>query len=230
MKTIENATALIGSNPNYSAPVTQGQKQEIPEQVAKYVDRLFVRLKAIFPGWKAAFNSDAEYEEAKATWLQALVNNGITKAELFKRGLQLAERSESPFLPSVGQFIAWCKSGNEFEELGLPTPETLLQRYHKFRASCEEPENYPWQSAAEFHLICQLKRAIYQENLTHEKLLNKAQSLIKAMAKYLKEGGQLAAPKAKKLTAPKEQVLSPEECAKYFAELRKQMRDMTKTV
>lgn len=48
MKTIENATALIGSNPNYSAPVTQGQKQEIPEQVAKYVDRLFVRLKAIF--------------------------------------------------------------------------------------------------------------------------------------------------------------------------------------
>ncbi|MBN6711440.1 replication protein P [Haemophilus haemoglobinophilus] len=228
MKTFENATALIGSEPNYSAPVTQGQKQEIPEQVAKYVDRLFVRLKAIFPGWKAAFSSDAEYEEAKAAWLQALVNNGITKAELFKRGLQLAERSESPFLPSVGQFISWCKSGNEFEELGLPTPETLLQRYQAFRASCEEPENYPWQSAAEFHLVSQLKRAIYQENLDHEKSLKKARSLIKSMAKYLKEGGQLAEPTAKKLTAPKEQVLSPEECAKAFAEIRKQLSGATK--
>lgn len=51
--------------------------------------------------------------DAKRAWLAALVRNGVTTPELLDRGIAQAERETTPFLPSAGQFIDWCKGGGE---------------------------------------------------------------------------------------------------------------------
>lgn len=221
MKPVSNLMSLVGSEPNYQAPA----EKEIPETVAKFVDRLFERLKAIFPAWKSAFAEEKDYHEAKRVWTQALFNNGISTAAQFKTGLQQAEKSASPFFPSVGQFIEWCKSGNEHAALGLPTADELLQSYYKFRSSAvDTPEEYPWQSAVEYHLVLQLKQAIYQGNLSEKETVTRAKTLIAKMAKYLKSGGEVAEPEAPKLPAEKTgRQLSPEEICSRIAGLRAMM-------
>lgn len=200
---------LVGSEPSYQAP--SHRRQEVSEQVAKFVDRLFVRLKAIFPAWRTAFDSDETYQEAKRLWLEALVNNGITTVAQFKRGIVCAERSANPFMPSVGEFIAWCNSGNPYEHLNLPTAKTLLVRYEKYRSSCVEAEKFAWESAVEYHLVLQLQRAIYAENLNQEKALSKAKSLIDEMAKFLQEGNKVAPISTPKLAKKQGRELSYEE-------------------
>lgn len=208
------STGLIGREPNYQAP----KKQAVPDRVGKFVDRLFIRLKSIFPAWKQAFESDEFYNEAKRLWLEALLNNGITTAAQFQAGIAQAERSNSPFFPSVGQFIAWC---NEGAYSGLPIPEELLTRYREFRASpCESAEAFKWQSAVEYHLVLQLKRAIYHGNLNEEKALIRAKTLIGEMDKYLRSGGTVSEPGTNKLPETVVIAISDEQRKQNFINLK----------
>ena len=174
---------LVGREPNYQAPA----KQAVPPQVSKFVDRLFERLKLTFPAWRQAFSSDEEFNEAKRLWLEALVRNNVLTAEQFKQGIAKAEQMESPFLPSVGQFIGWCKGA----ENGLPTAENLWQTYRTFIANrwrYEFDENYPWQSGEEYYLVMRLKREVSQGNLNNREGKVRAKELIVQMAKELAQG------------------------------------------
>lgn len=74
------------------------------------INLLFKKLTAIYPAWKQAFEGDEQVKEAKRVWLEALIDNGINQPEQIKTGLKQAMKSESPFLPSVGQFMKWCKT------------------------------------------------------------------------------------------------------------------------
>ncbi|OZN49387.1 replication protein P [Gallibacterium anatis] len=184
--------ALVGSEPAYQAPAG---KQEIPPHVAKFVDRLFVRLKAVFPAWQAAFDGEEGYQEAKRLWLEALVNNGITTAAQFKRGIAQAERESNPFFPSVGQFIAWCKAEN-YAELGLPDEAELKHRLNKFRAfgGFYNIENFEFISTAEYWLITKIANDAQQKAYTEmqeDKAIKKA---LEEMANRLKSGVKLPEP------------------------------------
>ena len=105
-------------------------KSDIPSNAVRLIDRMFVRLKSIFPAWKHAFDSEIEYNETKQVWLEELFKAGVVNPQSLKRGLDLAAKSESPFFPSVGQFITWCSE--DYHELGLPNESELYQRYKTF--------------------------------------------------------------------------------------------------
>lgn len=215
---------LIGSQPDYQAPSKQ-INQEVPDRMARLIDRLFVRLKAIFPAWATAFDSKETYQETKRLWLSALVNNGVTTAEQFKQGIAVAERSAKPFLPSVGEFIQWCNSGNPYSQLGLPTAEELLDRYMAFRASpCDTAEEFDWKNAEEYHLVLQLRRAIYDEHLTHEQTLKKATQLIANMAEFLRQGQAVAPINTPKLAKKTGRKLSHEERLERIAGIKAILR------
>lgn len=47
--------------------------------------------------------------QAKAEWFKGLIENNITSDLQIDAGLAKARTHNSPFLPSIGQFIAWCK-------------------------------------------------------------------------------------------------------------------------
>jgi len=128
------------------------KKSNIPDNAVRLIDRMFIRLKSIFPAWKQAFASEAEYNETKQVWFEELFKAGVVNPQSLKRGLDLAAKSESPFFPSVGQFIAWCEFEN-YHELGLPTPEELSSRIQKYFGYAKEPHNFKFRSKAEYYLL-----------------------------------------------------------------------------
>lgn len=83
------------------------------------VNWLFDQLSAIFPAWRSAYDGDDGVRAAKRQWLYALVDAGVTSREQIDHGLRKARRHGKPFLPSTGEFIAWCRP--DADELGMPT-------------------------------------------------------------------------------------------------------------
>lgn len=127
-------------------------KSDIPSNAVRLIDRMFVRLKSIFPAWKQAFDSEIEYNETKQVWLEELFKAGVVNPQSLKRGLDLAAKSESPFFPSVGQFITWC--GEDYHELGLPNEAELYQRYKTFLGYARfNLDEFQYRSKLEFWLL-----------------------------------------------------------------------------
>jgi len=74
-------------------------------------------LKGIFPGWRGAIKTQADLDGIKKEWLTAFVENNIKTDTQIQRGLTQARKKTSAFLPSVGQFVEWCKSPHESHRL-----------------------------------------------------------------------------------------------------------------
>jgi len=47
-------------------------------------------------------------DQIKAEWLKGFIENGITTDIQINAGLSKCRTHDSPFMPSIGQFIAWC--------------------------------------------------------------------------------------------------------------------------
>ena len=125
----------------------------VSDNAMKLIDRMFARLKSIFPAWKNAFDSVETYNETKHVWLEELLKAGLVTPQSLKRGLDLAAKSESPFFPSVGQFIAWCQF-EDYHALGLPTAEELIQRYKNYMGYARfNQHEFKYQSKAEYWVL-----------------------------------------------------------------------------
>lgn len=96
--------------------------REVPrvlnEDAARHVNDIFRALQGAFPAWRAAFPDDASLKAAKATWVKALIDAGITDIQQIARGVRKARLSDNDFFPSVGRFIAWCRVSPD--DLGVP--------------------------------------------------------------------------------------------------------------
>ena len=56
---------------------------------------------------------DPEIEsQARQEWLRGFVENGIASDIQINHGLAKCRAHDSPFLPSIGQFIAWCNESS----------------------------------------------------------------------------------------------------------------------
>lgn len=93
---------------------------------SELVNLLMERLKQIFPSMRSQL-ADKDYETGVIQqWAIALAENNLLKPDSIKRGLAKARLHNSPFLPSVGMFIEWCKPN--YEDLGLPSEEEALKQ------------------------------------------------------------------------------------------------------
>lgn len=140
---------------NNVATISQSavKNSSVSDNAMKLIDRMFVRLKSIFPAWKHAFDSVETYNETKHVWLEELLKSGLVTPQALKRGLDLAAKSESPFFPSVGQFIAWCQF-EDYHALGLPTAEELIQRYKNYMGYARfNQHEFEYQSKAEYWVL-----------------------------------------------------------------------------
>lgn len=77
-------------------------------QATDLINKVFRSLKAIFPAWSAAIRDPEIESQARQEWLRGFIENGITSDTQINFGLAKCRAHNSPFLPSVGQFIAWC--------------------------------------------------------------------------------------------------------------------------
>lgn len=106
-------------------------------QSAQIINLVFSKLKAISPAWKSAMPTVDVENAAKAEWLIGLVESKITSKEQLERGFRGARLSQSPFFPSCGQFIMWCKPNpreNErmYQAYAPALPEHTSDEYKKF--------------------------------------------------------------------------------------------------
>lgn len=126
----------IITHQNYANRDSDGEtikKQELNSDAKKYVDLVFYRLGKIFPAWSQAWRGATTEETArnmsatKIEWVKAFIENGINSEESIERGLKEARSYQSAFMPSVGQFIGWCK------KIDYSVSEAVLAECMEFR-------------------------------------------------------------------------------------------------
>ena len=91
-----------------------------------FIHGMFKALKLSFPAWRQNFKTEKEYMETKTMWLRVLMDEKITSPDEIARGLKGARVSDSPFFPSIGQFIAWTKP------VEVEAPRVNAQAYRQF--------------------------------------------------------------------------------------------------
>lgn len=123
-----------------SKEITQakdGQTDSIPSKTPgttsltetdqKIVDRLFVRLQAIFPKWREIWTSDGELKAAKKQWTRAIAVKGLADPQIIKLGIEKAEIIGWVRPPSPAQFCEWCIDGAK-EKAGIPSKENAVSQ------------------------------------------------------------------------------------------------------
>ena len=217
MRTVANLAQVIGSEPNYRAPV---EKAQISDNATKLVDRMFQRLKALHPAWKQAFATTEDYNYAKQIWLEELLKAGVVTPLKLKRGLDIAATQASAFFPSVGQFIAWCNI-TDYSTLGLPTPDELPARVSKFQAVyCTDGEDkFNYLSDAEYWLLTDLCSRGRRDQWTPAELKKECEQALKAMAKRIESGETIPA-RRRQLPAQTTVPTSPEKTAENIAKIK----------
>ncbi|KAF1032980.1 MAG: hypothetical protein GAK37_00300 [Pseudomonas sp.] len=117
MKHITDITK--GLDPQHAlAQIPVAQPIKVDKQTADIVNTVFDKLQGIFPAWRQAWTDDAALYNAKREWIAGFVQGGINSDAQLAFGFQQARKSTSPFLPNVGQFVAWCNPSPE--DMGLP--------------------------------------------------------------------------------------------------------------
>lgn len=165
----------------------------------RLVDILFNNLKQLFPASMSTALKDPNDEAAaKRQWIAAFAENGINTREQLKAGMQHARASASPFWPSPGQFIEWCRAG-EFHGAGLPDAEALHEMFRLFcrdRGLYDCAENYPWESNACFHMVTAVYNQMRSFNLTDGECRKRCGDELRKMARRIESGEEIPPPRA----------------------------------
>lgn len=182
-----------------SAMLPPEQKQTQPQsksEVAAIVNALFEQLRAAFPATSAQFNDPQSQNNLRRQWILAFMENGITRIDQISAGMKKARASESPFLPSPGLFISWCKEG-EAIAAGLPNEDQLfdmVKRYCAERGLYDSPESFPWESAPLYWLVTGLYSEMRNKNLTDSELRKACRPALVAMSKRIAAGDTINPP------------------------------------
>lgn len=177
------------------------------QQVAEIFNGLFAELRAAFPAAIANFRNQDEYNEFRRQWLLAFRENGITTMAQVAAGMRIARQQERPFLPSPGQFVAWCRAG-ESAAVGLPDLAelvALVYQYCRTRGSYPDAESYPWpgkdeygqhttKSRACYWMVTTLSQQMRQQGLTDSELNRQAGEELTKMVKRVRSGEVLPEP------------------------------------
>ena len=137
MKQIKNMATMAKVKAYSEVTTSHGEPSEDDK---RFINELFNQLTGIFPAWKAAFDGADGVRNAKRQWVRGLVESGVTDQDCIEQGLRAARSLDSPFLPSVGQFISWCKINKMDDyvapQIGNPTkPETFISALDAMKES-----------------------------------------------------------------------------------------------
>lgn len=79
---------------------------------------VFEHLQAIYPGFKACWGTEREFQNAKTNWAQAFMHSGINNINQIIHALKKCRVQITRFPPSCGEFIAWCMP--DAQDLNIP--------------------------------------------------------------------------------------------------------------
>ncbi len=133
--------------------------------------------------------------------------NGIWTSAQIDAGLRVARQQEKTFVPSPGQFVAWCRA-EECAAVGLPDqaePMDLFYRYCRTRGSYLDAESFPWpgkidgkntrKSSANYWIVTTLYQQMSASGLSDAEVRRKAGEEQAAMALRIRRGEEIPEPK-----------------------------------
>ncbi|ECE6272086.1 phage replication protein [Salmonella enterica] len=165
--------SIAGGNPEHGRVVNSDAE--------RLVDALFMQLKQIFPAaTQTNLRSDADERVAKQQWIAAFSENGIRTRKQLSAGMQKARSSQSPFWPSPGQFISWCREGNG--ALGVSVDDIMDEywRWRKLVFRYPTSEQFPWRdkNPLYYHVCMELRRRGMEGQLSEKELIRAAGDIL----------------------------------------------------
>ncbi|EFD0805562.1 phage replication protein [Escherichia coli] len=167
-------------------PEQYDEKPQV-QQVAQIINGVFSQLLATFPA-SLANRDQNELNEIRRQWVMAFRENGITTMEQVNAGMRVARRQERPFLPSPGQFVAWCKQSGG--ALGITVDQVITEYWDWRNRSFEftSSEHFPWSQPVMYHICVELSHRSTERQLTHGELAREAGDLLDMWERRVTEG------------------------------------------
>lgn len=195
VKTFENMPGSRRALHRLAQAVDYSQVQ-INQVAVQNVNDIFRELAITFPAWRTAYPDAESLNSAKQVWAKGLIENGVTDMELICIGLRVARSQAMPFIPSVGQFVAWCKSEVP-SQFGLPTVDEVMAEFDRYSARHHDyanPELFPWSAPVLYWIVLDMRRAMYRYNQTAGEVQKLAAKLLAQWEKKLRAGETVPAP------------------------------------
>ncbi|EAW6331813.1 phage replication protein [Salmonella enterica] len=188
--------SIAGGNPEHGRVVNSDAE--------RLVDALFMQLKQIFPAaTQTNLRSDADELVAKQQWIAAFSENGIRTRKQLSAGMQKARSSQSPFWPSPGQFISWCREGSG--ALGVSVDDIMGEywRWRKLVFRYPTSEQFPWRdkNPLYYHVCLELRRRGTEGQLSEKELIRAAGDILHDWEKRALAGKPIP-PVRRALSAP----------------------------
>ncbi|WP_413730828.1 replication protein P [Sodalis sp. RH22] len=159
-------------------------------------NELFRQIRATMPAAIATIKSQADLDELRRQWTMAFKENGIRQISQIEAGMVVARQQEKPFLPSPGQFVAWCKQGC-MRAAGLPGEDELVvmvKTYSARRGGYVSAEAYPWPNNAAYWMVTRLYTGMRFGNWSEAELLREARKELMFMARRIEAGETIPTP------------------------------------
>lgn len=186
----------------------------LPAEISDLVDKLFEQMFGANPNLRTRFPSEQALMTTKRQWILGFAENGVNDIEQLREGMRMF-RSNCQWLPSLSEFIGWCK-GNNYHAYGLPTLDEMPERLALFRA---KGKAMTFRSNAEYWLLSGLVRNGRQYLWTVAEEEKASKTALNEMLAKLKNGVTYAAPTTKELP-PEVKQCDPAKVAQHIANIK----------
>lgn len=225
MQTMQSAIERQdGARLSQLAGQSRQQQPQREDQAALVFNDLFRQLRATFPAITAHIKTQDDLNDFRRTWMMAFAENGINTIAQVNAGMQLARQQATPWVPSPGQFVAWCREGS-LRVAGLPSDEELVELVHRYcaeRGYLSSPEAFPWERPAHYWMVTALYSGMRSHNWTEKELLNAAREELSSMEKKIRRGEPIPEPVLVLEEKPRPP-MKPEDALQRIAETRKRL-------
>lgn len=157
------------------APVVAAHAQQQEngwQQAASLFNSIFEQLRATFPASATSFKSQSDIDNFRQQWVKAFMENGITTMKQIDAGMRHARQQESPYMPSPGKFVSWCKDSTTVLGVSLEDAMNEFRRYNRDKGQYTTPEAFSWSKPIMYWLVTEARRAMYQRCLTEPEVEN----------------------------------------------------------
>lgn len=193
MKAVSNRDGTALANMAQAKPAVNAQPSR---EATAFFNDLFQQLSVVFPAMQIHIKTQSDLDELRKQWITAFRESGISSKAQVEAGMRKARQSESPYLPSPGQFIAWCHEQTAIM-VGLPESEEVMKEFRRYcqdKSLYESPEAFPWSGDIMYWLCTEMRSAMIERNLTSQELEKMTERLLRDWGKRLKDGEKVPSP------------------------------------
>lgn len=179
---------MASAAPVVNAPPTK--------EALSFFNDLFQQLSVVFPAMKVHIKTQDDLDELRRQWIFAFKEAGITSKRQVDAGMKRARQNELPYLPSPGQFVAWCHEETAVM-IGLPLVDEVMKEFRRYcrdRSLYEAPEAFPWTGDIMYWLCTEMRTEMLERNLNDAELEKLCDRMLRDWSKRLMAGETIPHP------------------------------------